>query len=134
MTSPEMYSFVIIGNILLTAGPSKQLLRTMASLLVLNEPSTSSGGDPVVEKVSAPGKRLVFRLILKIRAPNGGAVTKAKQMLSLMNLEELWTYPTYSAGLTGTLSVWSSKVVLDLSYVRLYGLPATWLQISGTPI
>jgi len=111
---------------------SKSSLRTVWKSLQLCEPLMFFGVEPEQEKVSEPGRRQVYRLTLKIHAPNGGAVIRAKNMLSLMNFEEVLTYPTCYDGSIATLSVWSSKVVLNLSYVQRYGLPAIWLQKLGS--
>lgn len=133
-TFPEMYLYAIIGISHLTLGHSKPLLRTMANLLHLSGLSTYSGAGPELVKVSEHGKRLVYRLTLRIPGQNGGAATKVSNMLSLTNFEELWTYPTSCDGLTGIQCVWSSKEVQELSYVRTYGLPAIWLRNNGTLI
>lgn len=132
--SHQMCSF---GNFLLTLviiAASKQLLLTTCKALQLSGLFTYTGEEAELVKVSAPGKRQVYRLTLKIHEQNGGAVIKVKQMLLLMSFEELWTYPMSSGGLTVIQCVLSSKDVLDLSYVRLYGLPQTWLLTNGIQI
>lgn len=68
-TFPPTYSY---GNILLTLviiGPYLQLLQIMQNRLQSCEQLLYSGAQLELAKVSEPGKRLVFRLILKIRAP-----------------------------------------------------------------
>lgn len=93
-----------------------------------------SGGEPELAKVSAPGKRLVFRLTVKIHAPSGGVDTKVKKILSLTNFEEHWTLPTSYDGQIATQSVWSQKDLHDRSLLKAYGLPAIWIQGPGIPI
>jgi len=123
------YSIVLTSVII---GHCKQLLQTLDKLWALRKLSTCFGVPRALVKVSEHGKRQVWRLTLKIREPSGGTDIMVMKTLYSMNFEGPLTSRISSGGLTATQSVWSTKEVLDLSYVKPYGLPQIWLQTNGT--
>lgn len=131
---PQMFIYGIVELTIVIIGGSLPLLRTIKNLLQLKESFTFIGAELELAKVSAPGKRLVYRLIARIPGLNGGAATAVKSMLLSMNFEEHWTSPTFCDGLTATQCVLSQKDLHDRSLLKIYGLPAMWIQGPGTPI
>lgn len=121
------YSFVIIGR-------SLQSLQTMQFQLRAYEKFMYFGAIPALEKVSEPGKRVVYRLTLRILDPSGGAVTAIKLRLSWMNFEEELISHTFFDGLTDTQLLWSEKADPALCWPPKYGLLATWILGHGIPI
>ena len=105
--SQVMFTFVITFQF-------EPLLRIALRQLLWKDNVMYSGDALEVERVEEPGKRQEWKLTLKIREPNGGAVTKVKKMWLLMNFEEESTFPTYSDGWTDIQSVWKQKGHQDL--------------------
>jgi hypothetical protein len=65
-------------------------------------------------RVAVPGMRQAGKLILKIQEPSFGAPTEVKNMLLSTNFVEESTLPTFSDGVTGTLSLWRSRDIPPL--------------------
>lgn len=69
----------------------------------------STGVRLAVAKVTRPGRRPGSMLTVKILALNFGVAMLINDMLSLMNLEELSTYPIFLDSSTSILSEWKQK-------------------------
>jgi len=121
---PLTYKFAIIGH-------SEQLLQTITDQLASKKQLMCFMDEPVLEKVGELGRKPVFSLILKIHGANGGTGTKVKKMLLSMNSEELLTFPTYSDGWIGTLSVWNVKDQACPYKLPRSGSLVIWLQELG---
>lgn len=73
-------------------------------------------------------------LMLTVRIPeaNFGMAISLNSMLSLMNFEEVSTYPIYLDGVTGILFVWKSKDPLSHYWQPRFGLHPISTQGIGT--
>lgn len=103
------------------------LLRSAVSVLDTlkglqwNVPYLSFGETLVLEKVVLLGKKLVWKLTLKIPEQSGGMVTSARNTLLLMNFVVVSTSPTSSDGLTGIRFWWKRKEDLFPYELPLFG-------------
>lgn len=104
---PLTYEWSIIG-------PFGLLALILQRLEEWNVNVWSSGERQVVENLDVPGKKLVWKLILRIPVQSFGAVMMAKKMLSSMNFEEALTFPIFYDGRTDIRSEWNLKEVQDL--------------------
>lgn len=130
---PDIYIRYLRLTVVIIA-PYAQLLQTMQSQVLSNAKFQFIGAELELAKVSEPGRRLVFRLTLKIPAQSGGAVIEARQMLSLMNFEEESMYHMSFGGQIDILSLWRPKEVPGRSWRPKYGLPVTWILGPGIQI
>jgi len=122
--SPLTYLFDIIG-------PSRRSLRIIASRLLWNDDVYASGAQLVLVSREPLGNLEGKTHILKIREVNSGVDTPINALLSLMNLEEESTYPTFYDGRTAIRSVWRLKDLQDLSVPNNLFSPATFLPENG---
>lgn len=120
------YTFVIITH-------CERLLKTTWLQFQLKKKSMSSTELQVPERVNELGMKPVFRLILKTPGPSGGADIEIRKTLSLMNFEEILTWPIYCVGSTDTRYLWRQKEVHDHYQLNDSGLLATCLLNNGTP-
>lgn len=102
MTSRPMYTFVIMEM-------SVESIQIMLDLLPWYELVKPLSVQLERAKANWPGNKQGKTLMLRIRQQSGLTAIRVKGMLSLMNFEEILTYPTYSDGSTGTRSLWKSK-------------------------
>lgn len=123
--SPQMFIYGIIMD-------SKESLKTMYDRLLWSEPVQYFGAQLEQAKVTAPGKKPVFKLTLRIRLRNGGMDTEIKNMLSSMNFEELSTSRMYLDGSTSILSRWKLKVVKPPCVLPSFGSLQISTQSIGT--
>ena len=123
---PQMY---IYGITLV----SRESQRTMYNRLLWSELVQYSGVQLERGKVIELGKRPVWKLTLRTHLQSGGMDTEVKNMLSLMNLEELSTSRIYCDGSTSILSRWKQKEVRSPFSPNGSGSPPTYTQQVGTP-
>jgi len=100
--SPLKFEFKVIEL-------SGQSALTIQNQLEWSDLATCTGVELGVESLGVLGKRQVWTLMLKIQTQSFGVGTMARNMLSLMNLEEESMCLTSSDGLTAIQSVWKSK-------------------------
>lgn len=126
MTFPPQYVFSLTA-------PSVLLERTIPSLLLLSALPSSSRAVLEVGSLIGRGMKRESKLILKTHGRSGGLVTKVKSMLSLMNFEELSTFPISSDGLTIIRSMWRLKAHVHRFLQTGSGSLLTSSPVSGTP-
>jgi hypothetical protein len=120
--------------ILVIIGPSLVSLQLIREQMLSFESASFFGDGPQLERVSAPGRRRVYRLMLRIPEASGGADIRVRYMLSSMNFEVGLTFHTSYDGWTDIQYVWKQKVVQGPSWHPKSGLPAIWTHGTGTPI
>lgn len=124
--SPLIYLYDIIV-------PSRRSARIIASQLLWNDDVYASGAQLVLVSREPLGNLEGKTHMLKIREANSGVDTAINALLSLMNLEEESTYPTFYDGRTAIRSQWRLKDLQDLSvpsslYSRAISHPENGIQ------
>lgn len=125
-TSQQMSEYVVITH-------SRESLQTIHNLLLKNVPQLFTGAQVEQAKLGVHGKKLAWRLTLRILGPNGSTDIEISHQLYSMNFEEVSTSLMSSAGWIGTQYLWKQKEVQDLSWPAKSGLHPTFLQPNGTP-
>ena len=92
---------------------------------------SSIGGTLVQANHTKPGKKPLLILTLRIPLLNGGMGTRVREMLLLMNFEELFKSPIFSDGLTSTLAVYKRKEPTSHFVPRIFGSRRIWTLDPG---
>lgn len=116
--------------IILQSERSAQILRDQLQIFV---ECWFTGDQQVLVKLEELGKKEAWMLTLKCPVPNFGMVTRVKNLLLSMNLEEILESPIYCDGLIGILALWKSKGVAQFSVLSYLSLPRTFIQENGIP-
>lgn len=119
---------ISILDVIIKSARSAGIIR---SLLLSTGKFRSFGGIPAQVKVEEPGMKPVWMLTLRILDPNGGVGIETKRLLSLMNFEEVLTFPTFYGGLTAIRSLWRGKEVRLPSSLPEYGSLLTLIPDHG---
>lgn len=113
--SPPTYEWSLTGHF-------ERLVPTMTALDRLFAKFGYTGAEVGLVNLGELGKKEAWMLTASVQGASFGMVTRVNRVLSLMNSEEVSTFPMCCDGVIGTRSVWRSKEAQDLLNARRSGL------------
>ncbi|AMB42969.1 putative Rep protein [Circovirus-like genome DCCV-7] len=114
--------------------PCEQSDQTMPNLKPLKEEFMCFGVVQELENLVVLGMKREKVLTLSVHDPSFGMAIKIKNMLSLMNFEEVLMWRTCFDGLIVIRSVWKLKGARGLWLEGQYGSLRTWSPLVGTQV
>lgn len=117
--SQQVYEFVVIA-------PFAKLSQICNQYFRVKNLYSCTGESLELESPLELGTRQAWMLTLRILTPSSGMVTAVKNMLLLMNLEEILAFPISYDGLTSILVLMKSKAPMLPLKPNPFGLPQTY--------
>lgn len=117
--SQQVYEFVVIA-------PFAKLSQICNQYFRVKNLYSCTGESLELESPLELGTKQAWMLTLRILTPSSGMVTAVKNMLLLMNLEEILAFPISYDGLTSILVLMKSKAPMLPLKPNPFGLPQTY--------